>query len=337
MELKTIGDVQQCVGKLPAPRDLKVIDHIDSHAERWLSYASLGFLAFDGKSPLDLTLAGGTEGFVVVRDAHHLSLPLSALDDDRVVDSATAFGALLLVRGMDETLRVNGKVLAIENESLILRVEECYLHCAKAFRRSGFWRADLSAKAYGNVSDLIRRSSFLVLATMNQFGQLDVSPKGDPAGLLIQQHDEANDDVFTFAERPGNRRIDSFRNILERPYVNLLALVPGESQLLQLRGRAVLCTDNDLMQAFSVKGKLPKLVVKIHADSLEIVNSRTISESKLWPADAAPADLKPAEIFKAHIKHSNDRSLSAKVARAAVSIPGAFDKGLASDYKNNMY
>lgn len=333
MELKTVGDVQQCVGKLPAPRDLKVIDYIDSHAQRWLSYASLGFVAFGAGAELGLTLAGGAKGFVAVRDEHHLCLPLSALDDQSAAKTATAFGALFLVEGMDETLRVNGRVQALENETLVLRVEECYLHCAKAFRRSGFWKAEPDRPSYDDVADLLQRSSFLALATMNCSGQLDVSPKGDPAGLLIQQHG----DGFCFAERPGNRRIDSFRNILERPQAGLLALIPGNSQMVLLRGRARLSADSALLEGFSVQGKPPKLVTTIDPESMTVTDSRILSETSVWPAAAAPADLNPAEIFKSHIKHSKDRSMSAKVARAAVSIPGAFKKGLDADYKNNMY
>ena len=63
-------------------------------------------------------------------------------------------GLLFLIPGMDETLRVNGSALLVRDEELLERlavegkrpnlaivvsIEECYLHCAKSFLRSGLW------------------------------------------------------------------------------------------------------------------------------------------------------------------------------------------------------
>jgi len=70
---------------------------------------------------------------------------------------------------------------------------------------------------------------------------------------------------------------------------------------------------------------------------VHIKPSQAITDSALWPAKKRPEDLVPSEIFKAHIKHSKDRSLQAKIARAAVSLPGAMEAGLEMDYKKNMY
>lgn len=139
MKLTSLEQVQSRVGSLPAPRDLKVIDHIDEHARRWLSYTRFGFIGFGNAGYIDLSAAGGGEGFVFVLDAKHLQIPLSALDSGSIVESGLSFGALFIVSGMDETLRVNGKVANVAEGLLTLNVEECYLHCAKAFRRSNFW------------------------------------------------------------------------------------------------------------------------------------------------------------------------------------------------------
>ena len=46
MELTKIAQVEERVGKSPAPRDLKVIDYIDEHARRWLSHSHFAFIAF---------------------------------------------------------------------------------------------------------------------------------------------------------------------------------------------------------------------------------------------------------------------------------------------------
>ncbi|HEX5838796.1 MAG TPA: pyridoxamine 5'-phosphate oxidase family protein [Anaerolineales bacterium] len=333
MKLTTIEQVQKRVGKLPAPRDLKVIDHVDEHAVRWLSYASFAFIAFGKAGSIQVTAAGGERGFVSSVDARHLLLPLAALDDEQVVGQDLSFGALFMVSGMEETLRVNGKVARVADGQAMLKVEECYLHCAKSFRRSDFWQPRSTAPSNGELSDFVRQSRLLVIASINSHGQADVSPKGDPDNFLLQE----NDGFFCFADRPGNRRIDSFRNIIEQPQVSIIAMVPGCTDLLELKGTAELCSDEHLLKRFEVQGKQPNLVTKIAPTAMKLRPSMAIANSALWPSTKTPEDLNPSEIFKAHIKQSNETSLQAKVVRAAVSLPGAMEKGLEFDYKNNMY
>lgn len=333
MKLTTIEQVQKRVGKLPAPRDLKVIDYVDEHALRWLSYSSFGFLAFGQPGNIHVTAAGGSQGFVSVLESGQLSVSVAALDNSVAVKPDVSFGALFMVSGMEETLRVNGKVSGVAGGLLSLLVEECYLHCAKSFRRSDFWLPTYIGEAPGDISQFIKRASFLVLGSINRNGQADVSPKGDPENFLIQE----GDGFVYFADRPGNRRIDSFRNILEQPEVSLLVLVPGCAAMLEVKGTAELCDDEALLAQFEVQGKKPLLVTRIKPTSMKMVTSGAIVSSALWPAQQKPEDLVPSEIFKAHIKQSKEGSLQAKIARAAVSLPGAMEKGLQLDYKHNLY
>ncbi|MDP2227530.1 MAG: pyridoxamine 5'-phosphate oxidase family protein, partial [Moraxellaceae bacterium] len=249
MKLTTIEQVQKRVGKLPAPRDLKVIDHVDVHASRWLSHSRFAFVAFGKAGSIQVTAAGGEKGFASTADARHLRLPLASLDDGHMVEPGLSFGALFMVSGMEETLRVNGKVARVEDGQAILKVEECYLHCAKSFRRSDFWLPRSTQSAPDEVSGFVRQSRLLVIASINSQGQADVSPKGDPDNFLLQEHDG----FVCFADRPGNRRIDSFRNIVEQPQVSLIALVPGCTDILEIKGTAALCTDEHLLKQFEVQ------------------------------------------------------------------------------------
>jgi len=333
MKLTTIEQVQKRVGMLPAPRDLKVIDYVDEHAVRWLSYSSFGLLTFGQPGDIHMTAAGGEQGFVSVLDSRHLSVSLAVLDNSVAVKPGASFGALFMVSGMEETLRVNGKVSGVADGQVSLEVDECYLHCAKSFRRSNFWLPQLVSEAPQEVSQFIKRASFLVLGSINGSGQADVSPKGDPESFLIQE----GDGFVYFADRPGNRRIDSFRNILEQPVVCLLVVVPGCADVLEVKGTAELCDDEPLLARFEVQGKKPHLITRITPTSMQMVSSKAIGNSALWPAQQKPEDLVPSEIFKAHIKQSKESSLQAKIARAAVSLPGAMEKGLQLDYKNNLY
>lgn len=114
-------------------------------------------------------------------------------------------------------------------------VEECYLHCAKALIRSAFWSTqpitieaeyEYEYEAKAKVVTLLAGCHFMALATVDAEGRTDVSPKGDPAGKLLQWRDGA----ARYSDRPGNRRVDSFRNILMQPHVAALAMVPGDEQ-----------------------------------------------------------------------------------------------------------
>jgi uncharacterized protein len=66
-------------------------------------------------------------------------------------------GLIFLIPGREETLRVNGRACITRDPEVLARciardktpllaigveVEECFMHCAKAFRRSRLWAAE---------------------------------------------------------------------------------------------------------------------------------------------------------------------------------------------------
>lgn len=146
----------------------KQLDHLDPHCRHFITLAPFAVLASaggagsSGGSPtLDASPRGGEPGFVRVLDAHTVLIPDSPgnnrLDTLENIITTGRLGVLFLIPGVDETLRVNGAatlstapdhlalfagtrrppVLVIE-----LRVEEAYLHCAKALMRSALWRPE---------------------------------------------------------------------------------------------------------------------------------------------------------------------------------------------------
>ena len=129
-----------------------------------------------------------------------LQLPLATVDAPQQVREGAGFGSLFFSPGLGETLRINGRVQWLRDGVIGIAVSECYLHCAKALMRSAFWEG--GAERPDDTSPLAL-SPFLVTATMHRDGSVDVSPKGDPAGAMLQLHD----DRIWFADRPGNRRM----------------------------------------------------------------------------------------------------------------------------------
>ena len=80
----------------------------------------------------------------------------------------------------------------------------------------------------------IARSPFVLIASANARGQMDISPKGDAPGFVRVLDDR----TVTVPDRPGNRRADTFTNVLENPKVGLIFLVPGKSETLRVSGSA---------------------------------------------------------------------------------------------------
>jgi len=331
--IRTIAALEATVGAKPATVDLKVIDHLDAQARRWLAASPLAFAGFADAQHIGVTAAGGEPGFAAALGEQRLRLPRAALDDPAQAAPGRGAGLLFLVPGVGETLRVNGRVAHVDGGDVVIAVDECYAHCAKALLRSDFWQPAPSAEPV-EVADFLRACRFMALATADAGLRTDLSPKGDPAGLLVQ----AGGDGIRFADRPGNRRTDSLRNLLERPGAAALLIVPGHARVAIIGGTASLGADPAWRQAFAVDGKTPRLVTEIASPAIALRPSAALARARPWAVPATPpADIDPAAIFAAHVKLNRTGGLRAALARGVVSIPGLMRKGLDEDYKRNLY
>ncbi|WP_455846046.1 pyridoxamine 5'-phosphate oxidase family protein [Pantoea agglomerans] len=126
----------------------------------------------------------------------------------------------------------------------------------------------------------IEASPFVALATSGPDG-LDVSPRGDPAGFIHIEDTK----TLLLADRRGNNRIDSLRNILHDNRVALLFLIPGIGETLRINGTAEISIDPDLLNKFSLNHHLPKTVLRIVVKSVFFQCSRAIIRAKLWHPD----------------------------------------------------
>ena len=124
---------------------------------------------------------------------------------------------------------------------------------------------------------LIEAAPFVAVATGGPEG-LDCSPKGDAPGFVHILDDK----TLTIPDRPGNNRIDGYRNILRDPRIALLFLIPGIGETLRVNGRASISIDPDLMQSFAVNGKLPRSVLIVRIETIFFHCSKAIVRSKLW-------------------------------------------------------
>jgi hypothetical protein len=124
----------------------------------------------------------------------------------------------------------------------------------------------------------IELSPFICLATSDEHGTCDVSPRGDPPGFVRVLDDR----TLLVPDRPGNRLADSLRNILQNPHVGLLFVVPGVTDTFRVNGRATLTTDAALLAPCEVEGKLPKLGILVDIEAAYTQCSKAFLRSHLW-------------------------------------------------------
>lgn len=139
--------------------------------------------------------------------------------------------------------------------------------------------------------DWLAVSRFVLLATAGADGSCDVSPKGDPAGFVhvVDEH------TVVIPERPGNGRVDGWRNVLENPHAGLIFLVPGRTDTLRINGRARLVRDADYFDALAVRGRRPLLACEVTVEQVFFHCPKAFMRSELWRTDSWPeADRLPS-------------------------------------------
>ena len=121
-------------------------------------------------------------------------------------------------------------------------------------------------------------SPFLVLATTDGQGGVDASPRGDAPGFvkIIDQH------TLLLPDRPGNRRVDSLRNIVAHPGVGLLFFVPGIEETVRINGNGRVITDADLLAQVPAENKIPATGVLITVTEAFYQCAKALIRSKLW-------------------------------------------------------
>jgi len=126
--------------------------------------------------------------------------------------------------------------------------------------------------------EFIARSPFVLVASTDSMGHMDISPKGDSAGF-VRVLDES---TLLIPDRVGNRRGDTFRNVLQCPQVGLLFLIPGTGQALRVSGAASVVHDAGPRAQPTQEGDLTQLALLVHAGEVFFHCPKCIARSKLW-------------------------------------------------------
>lgn len=147
----------------------------------------------------------------------------------------------------------------------------------------------------------IAHAPFVFVASAGTGGMLDVSPKGDPAGF-VKVLDER---TLAISDRLGNRRLDTYRNVLQNPNVGLIFVIPGVTYTLRISGKAIIVRDIELRETMAIKGKQPDHVLVVGVEHVLSHCPKCMIRSGLWEPEAWPdtSDLPSfAETLIAHVK-----------------------------------
>ena len=129
----------------------------------------------------------------------------------------------------------------------------------------------------------IALSPLCLVATADAQGKQDVTPRGDPPGAfkVLDEH------TIALADRPGNNRLDTLKNLLANPEIALIFLVPGVAETVRVAGTARLSVDPELLDSMAVQGKAPKCAIVVSVRQAYLHCAKALLRSRLWQDDYA--------------------------------------------------
>lgn len=140
-------------------------------------------------------------------------------------------------------------------------------------------------KDIGRIDPHMRRfialSPLCLVSTADRLGRQDVTPRGDPPGSfkVLDEH------TVALADRPGNNRLDTLRNLLENPQIALIFLIPGITETVRLAGTAALSVDQSLLASMAVQGKIPKCAIVVRVRQAYLHCAKALLRARLWDDD----------------------------------------------------
>ncbi len=178
----------------------KQLSRLDHHCRNFLALARFAVISTcDADGNMDASPRGGEAGFIKVIDDNTLIIPdwtgNNRLDTFSNIVDTGRIGAIFLVPGVDEALRINGKATLRNDEAFTslcevngrypklvvhIAVKEAYLHCAKAIMRGQLWapEAKVERKSLPTMNEMLR----------DQIGAGNMSEPVEPQEIMRARH-----------------------------------------------------------------------------------------------------------------------------------------------------
>ena len=190
-----------------------------------------------------------------------------------------------------------------------------------------------SALATGCVLDHIdeHMRRFIALAPLcfvsscDAAGVQEVSPRGDPPGsfrILSKRR-------LAIADRPGNNRVDTLRNLLVNSQLGLIFVIPGVDETLRMSGRGHVSVDDGLLRSMSIDGRMsPRLAIVVDVDRAHLHCAKAFRRSRAWEPDSyASRDELPSftTMIADQVKLSADKRAEFEARIATANVEGLWE------------
>ena len=171
-------------------------------------------------------------------------------------------------------------------------------------------------KVLDHIDDYGRRfialSPFLVVASADAAGNVHASPRGDAPGFDSR--------TLLIPDRRGNNRIDTFLNLLEKPGLGLIFLVPGIDETFRVNGTAAMTQDAALLEPLRAQGKVPVAGLVVRVREAFFHCGKAMIRSRLWD----PAGQVARDTFPSLGRILSDQTAAADVVEAEATIADAY-------------
>lgn len=169
--------------------------------------------------------------------------------------------------------------------------------------------------------EFIKRSPFLLLATSDAEGNLDVSPKGDGPGFVAIE----DNNTLLIPDRPGNKLLFGLQNIIANPHVGIVFLLPGTGETFRANGIAELTADPAILDRLAARGKPATVAIRVAIQECFFHCAKAFIRSQLWQPES----------WMERYKISFSKMLGAKAGWDDAMIKQA-DHAIEQDYKTNL-
>lgn len=185
------SELREIFGRVTERALNKQIDRLDHHCRAIIAKSPFLLLGTsDASGRCDVSPKGDYPGFVRVLDDKTVAIP--DLPGNNRLDTLTNMlnnphvGLIFMIPGMNETLRINGKVRLVRDTkflesmeyqgklpklAIVVDVQEVFTHCPKAFVRSKLWSEEyrIDRSELPSLAEILRDHLGLVECDLDEF------------------------------------------------------------------------------------------------------------------------------------------------------------------------
>ena len=125
-------------------------------------------------------------------------------------------------------------------------------------------------------------SPFVILASGNEAGHCDASPRGGEPGFVKAPDSR----TLLIPDAPGNNRLDTLENIVATGRLGLLFLIPGVDETLRVNGMARLQDGPEALRHFANEKRVPKLAIEVAIEDVYLHCAKALMRSRLWSVES---------------------------------------------------